>query len=228
MNILDDIDIYLPKYLSEESLSQLKIELKSFDSDGTKNTIYTARLRDEKVLFQGDGISSLKIVNIQKEEFKQSPVILLSNTCDMDIDNKRIFRSHICYSPLIELDKYISVVESNLQKRRSNKTYDPSEDTYKNVEKVINDHIKSIKKQHITQILYLPSIGDFNKEYIVFLDKIYNIEIDAIDRDKLGIIRMFTLSNYGLYLFLLKISVHFTRIKERIDRDCGLIYEPIS
>lgn len=33
--------------------------------------------------------------------------------------------------------------------------------------------------------------------------------------------KLFTLSNFGLYLFLFKLSVHFTRIQERIDRTTG-------
>ena len=33
--------------------------------------------------------------------------------------------------------------------------------------------------------------------------------------------KLFTLSNFGLYLFLLKMSIHFTRIQERINRTTG-------
>jgi hypothetical protein len=32
---------------------------------------------------------------------------------------------------------------------------------------------------------------------------------------------LFTLSNFGFYLYLLKLSIHFTRIQEKIDRSTG-------
>ena len=33
--------------------------------------------------------------------------------------------------------------------------------------------------------------------------------------------KLFTLSNFGIYLFLLKMAGHFTRIQERITRSTG-------
>lgn len=56
MNIFEDVAIYLPKYLSEDSSIALKGELKKFSTDGTKDTIYTSKLNQEDTLFQGDGI----------------------------------------------------------------------------------------------------------------------------------------------------------------------------
>lgn len=30
--------------------------------------------------------------------------------------------------------------------------------------------------------------------------------------------KIFTLSNYGFYMFLVKLSIHFTRVREGVDR----------
>lgn len=86
----------------------------------------------------------------------------------------------------------------------------------------LNSHINSLKKQLVTQILYLPKGYGLKYDGIVFLDRINNISHRDIDRLKLNEKRLFTLSDYGLYLFLLKLSIHFTRIQEKVDRYKGL------
>lgn len=108
MNFFEDIAVYLPKYLSDDSSNTLKEELKRFPTDGTKGTIYTSELDKEEILFQGDGIAALKIVDLINQDFKITPAILLSNTCDMDTRNNRIFATQICYAPIINLERYIS------------------------------------------------------------------------------------------------------------------------
>ena len=39
-----------------------------------------------------------------------------------------------------------------------------------------------------------------------------------IERDKINYNRIFTLSDYGAYLFLLKLSIHFTRVQDKVER----------
>ncbi len=128
--------------------------------------------------------------------------MVISNTCDIDPDNKRLFPSQIVYSPIFNLNKYKTHLLMN-----SSKT-----------EHQINDHIQSIKRQEITQIFYLPAIEDIIKESIVFFDRVCSCSNSYIDRNKLPRQRLFTLSDYGEYLFLLKISIHFTRIQDSVER----------
>jgi len=136
---------------------------------------------------------------------KYSKCIVLSNTCDIDLSNKRFFSSSICYVPIISIDKYHKLLTDKSQKPES----------------YIKSHIEDIRKQRITQILYLPKGSGLNDESIVFLDKINNIANNHIDRNISN--RLFILSDYGLYILLLKISIHFTRIQEKVDRFKGNI-----
>ncbi len=122
--------------------------------------------------------------------------------------NKRAFSSQICYAPIFNLEKYTD----KLKKR----------DGYKNPEN-LNQHVEAIKKQHVTQILYLPRGGDLDYEGIVFLDRMNNCHSSLIDKENLSAKRIFTLSNYGFYLLLTKISIHFSRLQEKIDRDEGIM-----
>ncbi len=61
------------------------------------------------------------------------------------------------------------------------------------------------------------------EESLVFLDRIWNLDNNYIDRSSLNKSRLFTLSNTGFYIFLTKLSIHFSRIRERVDRDAGLV-----
>lgn len=197
----DKLKIFLPKYLSSESESELFEQLKDFP-DNIDQCIYTSYLKDEPLVFQGDGIKDLLVIQLPKTEIKKVNSIILSNTCDIDQGNLRNFPSQIVYSPLIPFSKYISSINAN-----SSKT-----------EQQLDAHFEAIRKQRITQIFFLPKIKDKIEDSIVFLDRLQNIENDYVDRETLPDIRLFTLSDYGIYLFLFKLSLHFTRIQDKVER----------
>jgi hypothetical protein len=85
-------------------------------------------------------------------------------------------------------------------------------------EKSINNHIEDIKKQKITQILYLPKGAKLPEDCIVFLDRVQHCDNKSVSRNGISNQKIFVLSNYGFYLFLIKLSIHFTRIQEKVDR----------
>lgn len=198
---VEDIQKYLPKYLSQDSQKDLFDDIRKFVSEDNSYRLFTSLLESESSIFQGDGLGTLKYYSFEQESLKDGPGIVLSNTCDISLENERYFPSQIMYSPIINLDKYVALLEKNgvgEQKLRA--------------------HIKAIKSQEITQIFYIPTIdGKFN-ESIVFLDRISNRRNSKELSEELLKDRIFTLSNFGFYLFLLKMSIHFTRIREGVDR----------
>jgi len=196
---LEDFKIYLPKYLSAESESELFEGLTQF-SDNIDERLFTNYLLDNSVIYQGDGINDLMIVNLPDVERKEVPCIIISNTCDIYPKNKRNFPSQIVYSPLIELSKYYDSLVEDLPEKR------------------LQSHIDAIKRQRITQIFYLPTFENRTPEYIVFLDRLFNIGNDYVEREELKERRLFTLSDYGAYLFLYKLSIHFTRMQDKVER----------
>ncbi len=210
MSILDSIDEFLPKYLSESSANELKEELKNFPTDGTKDTVYTTMLASEATIFQGDGFIDIPYYDANSQKVSDARVVVLSNTCDMSLDNKRLESMNVCVAPLLNMDKYIA---------RLQKTY---------TDEQIQSHIAEIKKQSVTHVLYLPKNANMPYDAIVRLDKVCSVNRSLISNEAINQQRLFTLSDYGLYLFLLKISIHFTRIRERIDRNQGAILPVIS
>ena len=198
---LDDIKIYLPKYLSTESERELYKSLQDFPNS-IDQRMYTTHLKDEHTVFQGDGLHDLPAVNLPDTQIKKVLAIVLSNTCDIDPANKRNFPSQIVYAPIVGLKKYTALLKHALL----------------NSEERITGHLESIRKQYVTQILYLPRLEGSLDESIVFLDRVYHISNDYVDRDKLKTSRVFTLSDYGNYLFLFKLSLHFTRIQDKVER----------
>ncbi|MCU0347389.1 MAG: hypothetical protein MUC59_10625 [Saprospiraceae bacterium] len=207
MNINEDIKTFLPKYLSEESTKTLFQNLGEFPNNVTKS-LYTEALKGYDVVFQGDGLSDLLVVNLPDTTINPANAIILSNTCDIDLANKRNFPSQICYAPIFNLGKYkAKLLKEGLKNEES-----------------IESHLLEVKQQKVTQILYLPIGGGLSYEGIVFLDRINNCDNKSISRDTLKQNRLFTLSDYGLYLLLLKISIHFSRIQEKVDRGKGEIH----
>jgi len=196
---LDDLKIYLPKYLSEESEKQLFDSLKDFPSN-IDQRLYTEYLENEPIIFQGDGLQNLLAVNLPSTETKVVSGMVISNTCDIDPENKRNFPSQIIYAPIIDFKKYSDSLRSKLPNEK------------------VEGHLEAIRKQYVTQIFYLPPISDKLKESLVFLDRLHNIGNDYYNRSELGSSRIFTLSDYGNYLFLFKLSLHFTRIQDKVER----------
>lgn len=197
---IEELRKYLPKYLSEDSYKTLIAELKSFPHN-IDQRMYTASL-PSNILFQGDGYDSFPIVDMMHlgKGSKNSYGIIMSNTCDIDVANVRLYPSSIMYAPIISLEKYREVLKQN--------------DV--GTEKIEN-HLTKIREQAITSILYLPSIGNI-QESIVFIDRMLHIRNEYINRETLNQHRLFSLSDYGFYLLLFKLSVHFSRIQEKVDR----------
>lgn len=211
MSILDSIDEFLPQYLSELSANELKEQLKQFPTDGTKGTVYTSMLSSNQEIFQGDGMAKIPYYDARSMEVRPVNVMVLSNTCDMSSNNRRFESINLCVAPLFNLEKY--------RNRLLTKGF---------TEQQIDSHIAEIKKQAVTHVVYLPKSDKLPYDAIVRLDKVCSVDRRKISAKDILQNRLFTLSDYGLYLFLLKLSIHFTRIRERIDRNRGEILPAID
>ena len=201
---LEDLRIYLPKYLSAESEKSLHAEIKSFLANSWPNKYYTSRLQHENIVFQGDAIQDLPFTNHPDSTERLTTCMVISNTCDIDLANKRPLPTLVSYCPIIKLSKYKSLLSA--QSAADSKS--------------IDDHIDAIKRQENTSIFFLPSAGSISEDSIVLFDRPTHYPNNFINRQELEKQRLFTLSDFGAYLLLLKLSVHFTRIKDKVDRGC--------
>jgi hypothetical protein len=192
----DSIQEQIPYYLTQEAKENLVKAL----SDFPNNTNYYINNYQKEIL-QGDGWDSLEIIRFENGERKLIKGILLSNSCDIDLDNKREFPQQISFSPIISLNKYRSQLISNgLDQTR------------------IEAKVNAIKAQSVTNIFYLPKGCGLNEDFIALLNIVHTVPLHAFNvQDNKQ--KLFTMSQVGFYIFLFKLSVHFCRFHENIPRD---------
>jgi hypothetical protein len=200
MTDFDEIKKYLPKYLSQEATEKLFQDLKDFPENIHKR-LYGNILENESDIFQGDGITNLPIINLPDETVRNGKVMILSNTCDINSDNERLLFPRIVYCPILKLSNFVEM----LKKRQV---------ASERITQVVN----TIKKQEVSSIFYLPQGGNLEEEYIAILENVNNCDVRVVKLEEVSKRRLFSLSNYGFYLFLFKLSIHFTRIREAVER----------
>ncbi len=201
----DEIKKYLPQYLSPGADEYLFQELDQFP-DNIDYRLYTTDLRYENTIYQGNGLRNLMIIDLPDTNIYHVNSVVISNTCDLFQENRRPSPSRLCYTPIVSLRKYEKFLREN--------------GVYK--AQALENHISAIKNQFLTQIFFLPKYGALEEDSIIFFDRIQNCDNESIDRSNPIDIRLFTLSNYGHYLFLFKFSMHFTRFTEDIDRGMAI------
>lgn len=197
---INDLQITLPPYLSAQSTDELFADIEKFPEH--YGELYTSYLPEPNILYQGDGISGLPMLYADGEctDITLKASIILSNTCDMDSRNKRKYSTYILYCPIFKLTEFRKGIESTYGKNTADSL------------------ISGIKKQACTSVLYLPAWQSDQDEGIVFLDRIFHIHSSKIDLSRVSENRIFSLSNFGFYLLLLKLSIHFCRMQEKVDR----------
>lgn len=199
----EDYKTYLPKYLSAEAQKNLFVELSQFPSN-IDGRLYTIGLQNEQTLFQGDGLASLWVADLPNASIAKTRVMVLSNSCDITQENKHLLGPRLLYCPIISLPKYENVLraERGLPEGFS-----------------LGGHLDAVRKQRNSSMFYLPKSDALGEEAIALLDRINNCNAQAVDLNELLKNRLFTLSDYGFYLFLFKLSLHLTRIREGVARN---------
>ncbi|MGD9152836.1 MAG: hypothetical protein PVG30_04150 [Gammaproteobacteria bacterium] len=198
--LFEDIRIFLPKYLSSEEQQKLFDELSQFPKNLDKR-FFTSLIKKSSSLLQGDGFQEIFMPNYDESSFVKVKGILLSNTCDASLENERFYQPYVTFSPIYDLHKYQNVL---LERERK---------------EIVQSHIDAIRKQKITSILYIPPFNQDNIECFSRLDCCFSVPLDKGKNNDLIERRIFSLSNYGFYLLLLKISIHFSRAQERVSRN---------
>lgn len=185
----------IPYYLTQEQKKGLLKALREFPR-GTQYYL-TGMYKD---VLQGDGWTKLQVFDFQTGEKALITGIILSNTCDVAPENKRDLPVNIVFAPIIPLSAYSERLVEKKVKADS-----------------IETKIAAIKKQEVTTLFYLPAGSNLDTDHIALLDDIHTMPAKAFEREaEKG--KLFTLSQIGFYLFIFKLSVHFCRIHENVNR----------
>ena len=198
----EELRIYLPKYLSGGAQTRLFEELSQFP-DNIDGRLYTTRLRDELNLFQGDGLASLWVADLPNERIGKARVMVLSNTCDVAPGNRNLVGPRLLYCPIVSVSKLAALLTAVANRAAG---FD------------LNGYLNTVRRQEISSMFYLPKNELLGEEGVALLDRINNCDAQAINLEELLRSRLFTLSDYGFYLFLFKLSLHLTRIREGVAR----------
>lgn len=201
----------LPYYLTTVEKQRLKLGVEQFINFETKekaldySSFYLKN--PPEYLMQSDMLNSVKLVawDDESKDFVSgfTPSVFVSNTCDVNNDNTRsINNKEAMFAPIIELEQYFN---------------DLRDEGYSSSQ--ITSFHNTLKQQDFSNLFYLPKNEKNGTEYIVFFDKISWSPIDELIKDEsINNIRFISLSNFGFYLFILKLSYHFCRVPEEIDR----------
>jgi hypothetical protein len=191
----DQLVDHIPKYLSAADQLKLVEELRDFEN----RNYYTTKYATE--ILQGDGWSGFDIVNFNDGRRDQIKGIMLSNSCDLDSTNRRESPSRIVFAPLIKVSSFMERLKSSGALRAEQ----------------IQAKFDSIRRQRVTSLFFLPAGGTLGEDHIAVLDDLHNIPLRLFE-SKTTRSKLFTLSQLGFYLLLLKISIHFCRFSEDLTR----------
>lgn len=190
----------LPYYLTAAPEQKaLVIELTAL-INGAQTGYFISKLFDPHIdeMLQGDGWRGFQVFSFASGSRNFVRGIVLSNSCDVSPDNERTLPPKVAFVPIIKL----SAIRARLEQRGLNPTQ-------------IESRILAIRSQSITSIFYLPAEGPLEVEYVALLDDLHSMPVDA---HHLAAEKLFTLSMAGFYLFVFKLSVHFCRLQENVDR----------
>ena len=148
-------------------------------------------------LIGGCFIASLSLLAERSSENVSG--IIISNSCDINIHNKIPKNRKIIFAPLIKLADYYSFLKST-----------------KKTDEIITNTIDTIKSQRVTDIFYFPEIKGKINESIALLDDLHSMPISEFTPAEKT--QLFRLSQSGFYLFLIKLSIHLTRMFEGVAR----------
>lgn len=214
---LELIKTFLPKYLSPEQQEKLFKDIKEdFPCSKNPNKIYIVH-QERKVFYQGDGVIDIPFIEFNEVEGKFNTNYysgaILSNTCDVALEDKeRLDEPYFNFAAIIPLKKYIELLKNR---------------------KIKNDRIISfqnaLKNNEISNLFYLPELKKGSKVVIpeAFIRFDYSVSIPSnliysqrYDKEYYPKgDRICTLSNYGFYLFIFKLSIHYCRFRENVFRD---------
>jgi len=203
-------NVILPPYLLDADKGRIKRGLAQFidPQERGKEKIYESfYLKDsQKYFMQGDLLNSIRTVewDSEKEDYYSAytTAMLVSNSCDVSVDNLRLLGKEALFAPVFELNEFFKELKSVGKSEAQIKTI----------------HSK-LKQQEYTNLFYLP--GDHNGvEYIVFLDKIcwypateIHKKLENIEKE-----RFLSLSDWAFYLLVTKVALHFCRVPEKMER----------
>jgi len=149
---------------------------------------------------QGDGWGGVDFVVLETLKRKSIRTVILTNSCDNSSENERAYPLNLIICPLIRMSRYEGMLRGLGR-----------DDQW------ISSHFASVRNQDITNIFFLPQGGNLEEDSLIRFDHVQSQSPDEFRASEKRV-RLFTLSQQAFWLFLVKLSTHFCRIGEGIER----------
>ncbi|MBD7987098.1 hypothetical protein H9645_03560 [Luteimonas sp. Sa2BVA3] len=151
---------------------------------------------------QGDIWSGLPIVRISADGHaaaRPARAMLLSNTCDIAEENARDYRAHVTYVPVVRISAFERMLTNGgLPQDR------------------INSIVQSIRLNESTRVFFVEAGAGLEEDCLAMLDQAFSASADILNAGHCE--RLAVLSDRGHWALVLKMSVHFCRLREGVVR----------
>lgn len=191
---VEELAKYFPAYLTHNQKLAVAEEFKAFP----KLNYYIKRFETDYL--QGDAWIDIPLASVGVDSRGPVVGVILSNSCDIDLANKRPVPPNVIVSPMLSLDAYRAVLEkSGLAKS------------------AIDSKVNEIRRQAVTDIMYFPASDVLKQDSLIWLSRVYSLPMKAVTAHD-GLKKMFTLSQIGFYVLTMKLAIHFCRLHEGVAR----------
>lgn len=207
MNLdVESLQQLIPYYLTAPDRRVLVDELERISKGGTAEYFLSPYHDSFKTdMLQGDGWRGLQLFLFETGEKRSVQGLVMSNSCDVEAGNARDVPARVMFAPLVRLSDY----EALLRKSGIDSTK-------------VDQKLGEIRAQKTTNMFFLPAGGPLGEDHVVRLDDAHSMpvkaHVSAPEREKL-----FTLTNTGFYMLVLKLSVHFCRLQEKVNRKNSVV-----
>ncbi len=202
MNLdLESLQQQIPYYLTAGDRQVLVDALKAISNGGTAD-YFLSQYRDSfrADILQGDGWRGFQLFKFETGERRSIQGLVMSNTCDVEPGNARDIPARVTFAPLVRLAAYeLALRASGIAVKK------------------VDEKLASIRAQKTTNMFFLPRGGPLMEDHVARLDDVHSMPV-AAHVGAQGREKLFTLSNTGFYMLVLKLSVHFCRLQEKVNR----------
>ena len=158
---------------------------------------------------QGDLLKDFPTVVLDddaKPRCQNFTVLILNNTCDLPDDRL----DFVTAAPLVDFNKYLELERTRRLRGQT------AERDKKRIEDSIQELARVLRHNNKTEILFLPSFGEFQYGALVLLHLTCSVSV-KIYRDALRAgQRLASFTQTGFYFLLIKLTTHIARAETTI------------
>ncbi|TYZ12709.1 hypothetical protein FY528_05310 [Hymenobacter lutimineralis] len=209
-----------PSFLTDTEKTRINQGLSQFDASlASSSKLYTDfyTAGSPAYLLQGDLLPSMRLPVWQAQQGTYAKghtnALLIANTCDVDVvGNPRNVPKEIGFVQLIPLADFLARLE---------RTFQAQQLPLGTIRSKLQNIESELRGQLLTNVFYLPAVPGGLPEQVALLDRPFwfpAAELAQISQVLLSN-RLASLSQWGYYLFILKLSYHLCRLPEERDRN---------